>query len=157
MTASVTDSPRYSSAVLRIFFSTSAETCGGASFSPFTSIQASPLSAGTILYGTIAMSFCTTGSVNLRPIRRFTANRVLLGLVTAWRLAAWPTRISPSANATMDGVVRSPSEFSMTFGSLPSMTATHELVVPRSIPMILPIGILQVQPREAVPRAVNTQ
>src|SRR3954471_2535068 len=29
----------------------------------------------------------------------------------------------------------------MTFGSLPSMTATTELVVPRSIPMILPIGV----------------
>src|SRR5581483_7610626 len=30
-----------------------------------------------------------------------------------------------------------PSAFSMTFGVLPSMTATHELVVPRSIPMTL--------------------
>src|ERR1700761_631057 len=39
----------------------------------------------------------------------------------------------------MDGVVRMPSEFSMTFGALPSMTATHEFVVPRSIPMTLPI------------------
>src|SRR5579859_2378142 len=41
--------------------------------------------------------------------------------------------------ATMEGVVRSPSEFSMTLAVLPSMTATHELVVPRSIPMILPM------------------
>src|SRR5262245_49749946 len=39
----------------------------------------------------------------------------------------------------IDGVVRSPSEFSMTLTSLPSMTATQEFVVPRSMPMILPI------------------
>src|SRR6185312_3026221 len=63
---------------------------------------------------------------------------VFLGLVTAWRLAGAPTSTSPSfENATMDGVVRSPSEFSMTRVLVPSMTATHELVVPRSIPMIL--------------------
>src|SRR3982750_2812668 len=46
---------------------------------------------------------------------------------------------SLSLNATIEGVVRSPSEFSMTFALVPSMTATHEFVVPRSIPMILPI------------------
>jgi hypothetical protein len=28
----------------------------------------------------------------------------------------------------------------MTFGSLPSITATTELVVPKSIPMIFPMG-----------------
>src|SRR5437588_7750972 len=32
-----------------------------------------------------------------------------------------------------------PSAFSMTFGVLPSITATHELVVPRSMPMTLPM------------------
>src|SRR6201996_4099518 len=37
----------------------------------------------------------------------------------------------------MEGVVRIPSAFSMTFGVVPSITATHELVVPRSIPMTL--------------------
>src|SRR5688572_25292486 len=37
----------------------------------------------------------------------------------------------------MDGVVRSPSLFSITRGLPPSMIATHELVVPRSIPMTL--------------------
>jgi hypothetical protein len=40
-------------------------------------------------------------------------------------------------NATTDGVVRPPSAFGMTVGSLPSSTATHELVVPRSIPIVL--------------------
>ena len=65
-------------------------------------------------------------------------NSVLVGFVTAWRLAGWPTRRSPSpVIATMDGVVRAPSAFSMTLGSLPSITATQELVVPRSIPITL--------------------
>src|ERR1700739_4061027 len=60
------------------------------------------------------------------------------GLVTAWRFAGWPTRRSPSSvKATIDGVVRIPSAFSMTFGVLPSITATQEFVVPRSIPMTL--------------------
>src|SRR5207237_10932274 len=36
----------------------------------------------------------------------------------------------------MEGVVRAPSEFSMTLTLLPSVIATHELVVPRSMPMI---------------------
>ena len=33
------------------------------------------------------MSFCTTLSVNLRPIKRLIANKVFLGLVIAWRFA----------------------------------------------------------------------
>jgi hypothetical protein len=37
--------------------------------------------------------------------------------------------------ATMEGVVRAPSALGMTTGSQPSITATHELVVPRSIPI----------------------
>ena len=39
----------------------------------------------------------------------------------------------------MLGVVRRPSLFGMTTGSLPSITDTHELVVPRSMPIILPM------------------
>src|SRR5690606_33242827 len=62
------------------------------------------------------------------------------GLVTAWRLAGCPISRSPSlVNATIEGVVRVPSEFSMTFGLPPSITATQLLVVPRSMPMTLPI------------------
>jgi hypothetical protein len=65
---------------------------------------------------------------------------VFSGLVTAWRFAGWPTRrSSPSVNATMEGVVRAPSAFSMTLGSLPSMMAMQELVVPRSIPITFAI------------------
>jgi hypothetical protein len=72
-----------------------------------------------------------------------TAKKVFSGLVTAWRFAGWPTRRSPSSvNATIDGVVRAPSAFSMTLGVAPSMTATQELVVPRSMPMTLAMSVL---------------
>ena len=60
------------------------------------------------------------------------------GLVTAWRLATWPTRRSPAwAKPTTEGVVRAPSALAITLPSEPSMTETTLLVVPRSIPMIL--------------------
>ncbi len=92
------------------------------------------------------MSFLVSGSSKRRPIRRLIANRVFSGLVTAWRLAAWPTRRSPaSVKATIEGVVRAPSAFSITLASLPSMTATQELVVPRSMPMTLLISSSQSQ------------
>ncbi len=94
--------------------------------------------ARVILNGARPMSFCTIGSSKRRPIRRFTAKSVPVGFVTAWRLALWPTSRSPFfAKATMEGVVRAPSAFSMTLTSLPSMMATQELVVPRSMPMTL--------------------
>src|SRR5215831_16139842 len=65
---------------------------------------------------------------------------VFSGLVTACRRAICPTRRSPSlVNATTDGVSRLPSRLVMTTGSPPSITATTEFVVPRSIPMILPM------------------
>src|ERR1700709_1364886 len=65
---------------------------------------------------------------------------VFSGLVTACRLAGCPTsRSSSSVKATIEGVVRAPSAFSMTRGALPSIIATQELVVPRSIPMTLPM------------------
>jgi hypothetical protein len=67
---------------------------------------------------------------------------VFSGLVMAWRRAIWPTRTSPrSSKATTDGVRRAPSSLVMTLGSLPSMMQTTELVVPRSMPMILPMFV----------------
>src|SRR5260221_541687 len=64
-------------------------------------------------------------------MRRFTANTVFFGFVRAWRLAIWPTSRSPLAvNPTMDGVVRAPSWFGITWGAPPSITATQEFVVP---------------------------
>jgi hypothetical protein len=77
-------------------------------------------------------------SVNLRPIKRLTANKVRSGLVTACRRAIWPTRRPPSlVNATTDGVVRLPSSLGITSGSPCSMIDTQELVVPRSMPMAI--------------------
>src|SRR5688500_9977304 len=71
-------------------------------------------------------------------MKRLMEKTVFVGLVTAWRLATVPTSRSPPwVNATTDGVVRPPSEFSMTVGSPPSKTAMHEFVVPRSMPMVL--------------------
>ena len=55
-------------------------------------------------------------------------------------LAGSPTLRSPFLRkATTDGVVRRPSSLAITTGSLPSITATQLLVVPRSIPIIFPI------------------
>ncbi len=70
-------------------------------------------------------------------MKRLIEKIVFWGLVTACRFATWPTSRSPSfVNATTDGVTRPPSALGMTTGSPPSITATTELVVPRSIPMI---------------------
>src|SRR5690349_15592999 len=66
------------------------------------------------------------------------AKTVFSGLVILWRLADWPTSTSPvSVKATIEGVVRAPSAFSITLALLPSMIETHELVVPRSMPIAL--------------------
>ncbi len=82
----------------------------------------------------------TSRSSNLRPMRRFTECTVASGFVMAWRLAICPTRRSPpSVKATIDGVVRDPSLFGITTASPCSITATQLLVVPRSMPMTLPM------------------
>ena len=66
------------------------------------------------------------------------------GLVTACRLAGSPTSRSPlSVNATTLGVSRLPSWLGMTLTSPPSITATTELVVPRSMPMIFSSAMCQ--------------
>src|SRR5689334_22928693 len=71
-------------------------------------------------------------------MKRLMEKTVFWGFVTACRLATWPTSRSPSrVKPTTDGVVRPPSAFGITTGSPPSMTATTEFVVPRSIPMTL--------------------
>ncbi len=73
-------------------------------------------------------------------MKRLMEKTVFLGLVTAWFFAALPTMRSPSERKpTTDGVVRSPSAFTMIVGSPPSSTAIAELVVPRSMPKILPM------------------
>src|SRR5882762_4117344 len=73
-------------------------------------------------------------------MNRLIENTVFSGFVIAWRLATWPTRISPSlVKATTEGVRRLPSWFGITTGLPPSITATTELVVPRSMPITLPM------------------
>ena len=55
-------------------------------------------------------------------------------------LAGAPTNLSPSGvKAITDGVVRTPSAFSITLGVDPSITETQEFVVPKSIPMTWPL------------------
>src|SRR3954465_7963038 len=76
------------------------------------------------------------------PMWRLTERIVRSTLVTPWRLATSPTRTSPFlANATTDGVVLAPSALGITTGSPPSRTETTELVVPRSMPTALGMGV----------------
>ena len=71
-------------------------------------------------------------------MKRLIEKTVFSGFVTCWRFAGAPTSRWPSfVNATTDGVVRPPSAFGITVGSPPSITAMHEFVVPRSIPITL--------------------
>ncbi len=70
---------------------------------------------------------------------------VLSGFVTACLLAVSPTNLSPSfVNATIEGVVLLPSTFAITTASPPSITATQEFVVPKSIPITLLILFLHI-------------
>ena len=69
-------------------------------------------------------------------MKRLMENTVFSGFVMACRLATCPTRISPSfVKATTDGVSRLPSWLGITVGLPPSITATTEFVVPRSMPI----------------------
>jgi len=86
------------------------------------------------------MSSCTSLSLNCLPMRRLKPKTVFVELTTACRLAGRPTNRSPCfVKATTDGVVRAPSAFSMTRAVFPSMTATQELVVPKSMPTTGPV------------------
>src|SRR5450756_2590109 len=140
MTASLTLSPRYSSASRLSFCRIIAEISGGVYVLPPISTTASPLGPAWTWYGTMVISSAT--SPYLRPMKRLIENTVFSGLVTAWRLATLPTRRSPLfENATTDGVVRPPSLLGMTVGSPPSSTAIALLVVPRSMPITLPMKL----------------
>ena len=138
ITASVTSCPKYSSAVFFIFCRIIALISGGEYNLSSIFTRAVSLSPFTTSYGTSEISVPT--SFILLPINLFIEKTVLVGFVTACRLAGCPTNLSPFfANPTIEGVVLPPSEFGITTGSLPSITETHEFVVPKSIPIILPI------------------
>src|SRR2546430_6185456 len=134
MTASATCSPRYASASAFSFCRIIALISGGAYSLPPAFTRASPFWPFTTSYGTIVISSET--SSHLRPMKRLIEKTVFWGFVTCCRRAGTPTRRWPSLNATTDGVVRPPSAFGMTVGSPPSRTAMHELVVPRSMPIV---------------------
>src|ERR687885_165326 len=86
--------------------------------------------------------FLSMAIVQLVPMWRLTDRMVRSGLVMAWRLATSPTRTSPVLEKpTTEGVVRPPSALGMTVGSPASSTETTELVVPRSIPTALGMGL----------------
>jgi hypothetical protein len=145
ITASVTGSPRNDSASARSFCRIIALISGGAYCLLWTDTRASPFSPFSTAYGTIVISSET--SSHLRPMKRLIEKIVFSGFVTCWRRAGAPTSRWPSfANATTDGVVRPPSAFGMTVGSPPSSTAIQELVVPRSMPMVLAIIALSLLP-----------
>ena len=140
MTACFTSSPRYVSAAFLSFPRIIAETCCGVYSFPPAWTRASWFCPLMILYGTSRTSSLT--SSYRRPMNRLMEKTVFSGFRTAWRFATWPTRIWPSLpNPTTDGVSRPPSSLMSTFGSLPSITATTEFVVPRSIPMIFAIVV----------------
>jgi hypothetical protein len=116
---------------------------GGLKVLPLARVTTTPSDLGSFStwYGTRSLLCCTSGSSKRRPMKRLMLKIVFSGLVIAWRLATWPTSRSPLlAKATTDGVMRPPSALVITCGSPPSMTATTELVVPRSMPMIFPMS-----------------
>ena len=138
ITASVTDSPRYASASVFSFCRIIALISGGAYSLPPAITRTSSFGPLTTSYGTIVIS-SETSSV-LRPMNRLIEKTVFSGFVTCCRFAGAPTRRCPSfVNATTDGVVRPPSAFGITVGSPPSITAMHEFVVPRSMPITFAI------------------
>ena len=110
-------------------------------FLPSISTLGVLLSPFTTLYDTFFISFAI--DEKLSPINLFIEEIVFSGLVIACLLALSPIFLSPpSIKATIEGVVLAPSELGITTGSLPSITDTHELVVPKSIPIILLILLI---------------
>jgi len=144
MTACSTFCPRWASAVSFIFCRIEGGNLRGRiGLAVRPSTQASP-------FGRLGRSCRGPASCPSPPSDRhsggrqgvLTAKKVRSGLVHRLALAGWPTRRSPSSlKATMDGVVRMPSAVLDDFrGSCLPITATHEFVVPRSIPMTFSHG-----------------
>src|SRR6266568_9639550 len=70
-------------------------------------------------------------------MRRLIEKHVSFGLRTNCLFATSPTTCV--FGSTTDGIVLRPSAEWITLGAPPSITATHEFVVPKSIPIIFPI------------------
>lgn len=86
-------------------------------------------------------------SQNIQTTKMYIATEINFRQHLTCLLAGVPTSLSPSGvKATTDGVVLDPSAFSNTFGVLPSITATQEFVVPRSMPHTAPRTASELQP-----------
>src|SRR5262245_42904493 len=94
-------------------------------------------SPGTISYLQTARALRTSSLKKYRPIKRLADETVCLGSRMMRCFAALPTSIlPPSWKATTEAITRSPFAFARTVG-LPSIIAhTHELLVPRSMPIV---------------------
>src|SRR4051812_24119586 len=123
---------------------------------PWMRTQASPLGAATIRNGASRANHDTSSALTLRPISRLAPNTVAAALVTPWRRARAPTATWPdSAQLTHDGTMRSPSAPDRIRGwPLSSSTATHELVVPRSMPMMRDIRLRLLLAHQAAEQAL---
>jgi hypothetical protein len=76
-------------------------------------------------------------------MKRLIDEIVFSGFTTACRFAVTPTSRSPFClKATTLGVVLEPSAFAITTGSPPSITATTEFVVPKSMPTVFDMFVL---------------
>ena len=73
-------------------------------------------------------------------MNRLIEKTVFCGICHRLPLGEQPHEVLTVLEADYDGVVLPPSGFGMITGSPPSMTATHEFVVPRSIPIIFDIS-----------------
>src|SRR3954471_11505111 len=99
-------------------------------------MRTSSCGPSTSRYEHDSMACLTGGEFHLRPMSRLAAYTVCSALVIACRLAICPTsRLLLSVIATIEGVVLYPPRLGITVGVLFSTMATHELVVPKSIPM----------------------
>jgi hypothetical protein len=80
------------------------------------------------------------GIVEAAPDQALDGEEGIFGIGDALALGGLADQaFAVGAKATIEGVVRAPSAFSMTLGAEPSITATQELVVPRSMPITLAI------------------
>jgi len=102
-------------------------------------MSAAPSLHFTTLKGTFLISSAT--SSNFLQINLFAEKIVPKGFVIACLFAGVQTMIFPSFAATIDGVVLFPSQLRITFASHPSIKATQELVVHKSIQIIFHIYI----------------
>ena len=144
MTACVTVSPRYASASCFIFCRIMAEISGGLYSLPPIDHAAVAVRRFDDFVGQTLERALHFGVVELAPHQPLDReDRVLrIGDGLAPRHLAHHPLVRLGLIATTDGNRREPSDVGMTTGSPPSITATTELVVPRSIPMILPIMMI---------------